>query len=218
MKPDILFSLERTVAASLFAECEYPFQITEKLGENIVRLGNMLDKEKYREISTHVWVARSAKIDSSATLTPPLIIDEDAEIRPGAFLRGEVVVGKGCVIGNSSEVKCALLFDGVQLPHYNYVGNSVLGYRAHLGAGAIISNLKSDKSNVSVTFEDKKIDTGMRKFGALVADLVEVGCNAVICPGTVIGRESTVYPLARARGYIPEKTIYKGEGNLAEKR
>ena len=218
MDTENLFSLGRTLAAPLFAETEYPWQIPQMLEDYIYKLGATLDKEKYAEINSGIWVAKNAKIDSRATLTPPLIIDEAAEIRTGAYLRGSVIVGKGSVVGNSSEIKCALLFDGVQLPHYNYVGNSVLGYRAHLGAGAIISNLKSDKSNVSVTLGGKKIDTGMRKLGAIVGDLVEVGCNSVLCPGTVIGRESTVYPLSRVRGYIPEKTIYKGEGNLTEKR
>lgn len=217
MKNGELFSFDKTVAGDLCHAVSYPWEIPELIGEAIMRIGRGLDPEIYDRMGQSVWIAKSARVDRSATVVGPAIIDEEAEIRPGAYIRGGVIIGKGAVVGNSSEVKNSLLFDGVQIPHFNYVGDSVLGWRAHLGAGAIISNLKSDKSNVKVSFGTKKIDTYRRKFGAAVGDLAEIGCNSVLCPGSIIGRGATVYPLSRVRGYVPAGTIYKGEGEPVKK-
>ena len=217
MKNGELFSFENTIAREVCEVVSYPFEIPELLGEVIMRIGRRLDKDKFDRIGHSVWVAKGASVATSATVIGPAIIDEGAELRPGAYIRGGVIVGKGAVVGNSSEVKSSLLFDGVQIPHFNYVGDSVLGWRAHLGAGAIISNLKSDKSDVKMCFSTEKIDTYRRKCGAAVGDEAEIGCNAVLCPGTVIGKRATVYPLSRVRGYVPESSIFKGDGGIVRK-
>jgi NDP-sugar pyrophosphorylase family protein len=217
MKNGELFSFENTIAREVCEVVSYPFEIPEVLSEFIMRLGRRLDPKKFNRIGSSIWAAKSAKIAPSATVLGPAIIDELAEIRPGAYIRGGVIVGKGCVVGNSSEVKSSLLFDGVQIPHFNYVGDSVLGWRAHLGAGAIISNLKSDKSDVVMQFGRQKVDTYRRKCGAAVGDLAEIGCNSVLCPGAVIGKGATVYPLVRVRGYIPDDSILKGDGAIIKK-
>lgn len=212
MKDGELFSFDKTIAADLCRATEYPWEIPELIGEAIMRIGRRLDTRLFRRVGQGVWIAKNARVDKSATISGPAIIDERAEIRCGAYIRGGVIIGKDAVVGNSSEVKNSLIFDGVQIPHFNYVGDSVLGWRAHLGAGAIISNLKSDKTNVKVTFGTEKIDTCRRKFGAAVGDLAEIGCNSVLCPGCIIGKGATVYPLSRVRGYLPGGTIYKGDG------
>ena len=217
MKDGELFSFEHTIARELCEAVEYPFEIPELMKEVILRIGRRLDKAKFDHVGHSVWIAKSARVAPSATVIGPTIIDELAEVRPSAYIRGGVIVGKGAVIGNSSEVKSSLLFDGVQLPHFNYVGDSVLGWRAHLGAGAIISNLKSDKSSVSMCFGSEKTDTYRRKCGAAVGDLAEVGCNAVLCPGAVIGKRATVYPLSRVRGYLPDDSILKGDGTIVKR-
>ena len=217
MKNGELFSFENTIAREVCEVVSYPFEIPELLGEVIMRIGRRLDKDKFDRIGHSVWVAKGASVATSATVIGPAIIDEGAELRPGAYIRGGVIVGKGAVVGNSSEVKSSLLFDGVQIPHFNYVGDSVLGWRAHLGAGAIISNLKSDKSDVKMCFGTEKIDTYRRKCGAAVGDEAEIGCNAVLCPGAVIGKRATVYPLSRVRGYVPESSIFKGDVGIVRK-
>lgn len=218
LKTKELLDLSRTVAAELLEDLPYPWAVTAGLCEGIRRLGASLPGGEYREILPEVWVAADAVVAPSAVVLGPCIVDHGAVIRPGAYLRGAVIIGKNAVVGNSTEVKSSLLFDGVQVPHYNYVGDSVLGYRAHLGAGAVCSNVKSDKSPVTVSLDGRKIPTGRRKFGAVVGDFGEVGCNSVLCPGTVIGRFATVYPLCRVRGYVPEKSILKESGNMAIKK
>ena len=217
MKNGELFSFENTIAHGLCEAVEYPFEIPELMGEAISRIGRGLDKDRFYQLGRDVWIAKSARVDKGATIFGPTIIDEYAEIRTGAYIRGGVIIGKGAVVGNSSEVKSSLLFDSVQIPHFNYVGDSVLGWRAHLGAGAIISNLKSDKSDVKMHFCTQKVDTCRRKCGAAVGDLAEIGCNSVLCPGSVIGKGATVYPLSRVRGYVPEGSILKGDGSIVRK-
>ncbi|MBQ8688963.1 MAG: UDP-N-acetylglucosamine pyrophosphorylase [Clostridia bacterium] len=217
MKNKELFSLENTVAARLLDTCEYPWQLLDMIKEYILRIGGSLPKDRFYEPIKNVWIAKNARLAKTAAIAGPTIICEGAEIRHGAFLRGGVIIGRECVVGNSTEVKNSIFFDGAQAPHYNYVGDSILGYRSHLGAGAVTSNLKSDKSEVTVTKNGEKIHTGRKKFGAALGDMVEVGCGSVLCPGTVVAKNSTVYPLCRVRGYIPENSIFKSEGVVLEK-
>jgi len=217
MKTNKLFDLEKTIAASLFRDCEYPWQVLPNIKGYIAELAKTLDMEKFEEISPMVWVAKSAKIAPTAYIAAPCIIDEEAEIRHCAFIRGSVIVGKNCVVGNSTEMKNSIIFDNVQIPHFNYVGDSILGYKAHLGAGAVTSNVKSDKTLVTIKNGEERVETGLKKFGAMVGDFTEVGCNSVLCPGSVIGRNCTIYPLSRVRGYLKENSIFKAEGNIVEK-
>ena len=200
---------EHTIAHELIAECEYPWQILPKIKEFILELGPTLSEEDYYLLKENVWVARGVKISPTADITGPTIICEGAEIRPSAFIRGSAIVGRGAVVGNSTELKNAILFDGVQVPHFNYVGDSILGYRSHTGAGAITSNVKSDKTLVTLNTPFGRIETGLKKFGAILGDFVEVGCNSVMNPGTVIGRCSNVYPLSSVRGFVPANSILK---------
>ncbi|MBE7034222.1 MAG: UDP-N-acetylglucosamine pyrophosphorylase [Ruminococcaceae bacterium] len=218
MKTNELFDFEKTIAAEVFENCEYPWQVLPKIKEFTIQLGQKLDKENFDEISPNVWVSKSAKVAHTAFIAAPCIIDDGAEVRHCAFIRGGVIVGKNCVVGNSTEMKNAIIFDNVQIPHFNYVGDSVLGYKSHLGAGAVTSNVKSDKTLVTIKNGDEKIETGMKKFGAMVGDFTEVGCNSVLCPGTVVGRNCTIYPLSRVRGYIKENSIFKSEENIVEKK
>lgn len=218
MKINELFDLDKTIASEVFEGCEYPWQVLSKIKEFTLALGKKLDKEKFDEISPDVWVSKSAKVAPTAFIAPPCIIDEGAEVRHCAFIRGGVIVGKNSVVGNSTEMKNAIIFDNVQIPHFNYVGDSILGYKSHLGAGAVTSNVKSDKTLVSIKNGDEKIETGLKKFGAMVGDFTEVGCNSVLCPGSVIGRNCTVYPLSRVRGYLKENSIFKAEGNIVTKK
>ncbi len=213
-----IFSMEHTLAAPLLEKCDKPWEALPRIKEFILSLGPTLSKEHFDEISPNVWVAKSARISPAAEISGPTVIGEESEVRPGAFIRGGVLVGRGCVVGNSTEVKNSIIFDSVQIPHYNYVGDSILGYRSHLGAGAVTSNVKSDKSLVTVMMGTDRIATGLKKFGAILGDSVEVGCNSVLCPGTVIGRNSTVYPLSRVRGFIPENSIFKSSENIVPKR
>lgn len=217
MKTTELFDLSKSVAESFLSQFIYPEDALFDLSFFITELGNKLDKEKYTETEKNVWIAKSAKVSSNATILPPCIIDENAEIRQCAFIRGSVIVGKSCVVGNSSEVKNSILFDSVQVPHFNYVGDSILGFKSHLGAGAVTSNVKSDKTNVSIVRDGEKIVTNRKKLGAMVGDGVEVGCGAVLCPGTIIGRDTTVYPLSLVRGYVPAKSIFKDKNNIVVK-
>ncbi len=212
-----LYDLTRTRLGEGISEYAYPWEILPHLPELISALGKTLPAEEFSEISPGVWVATDAEIASNAVLMPPCIVDSGAVLRPGAFIRGGVLVGKGAVVGNSTEVKNALLFDGVQIPHFNYVGDSVLGYKAHLGAGSVCSNVKSDKTLVTVSLEGEKVPTGRKKFGAMLGDHTEVGCNSVLCPGTVTGKNVTVYPLSRVRGYIPENHIFKDAKTIIKK-
>ena len=213
-----LFDLGHTVAAELFSDVSEPWSVLAGIKDYIRKLGPTLDSEHFDQIAPDVWVAKSATVAPTAFIGGPAVIDERAEVRHCAFIRGGVIIGKDCVVGNSTELKNVVLFDNVQVPHYNYVGDSVLGYRAHMGAGAATSNVKSDKSLVTVSTVSGRIITGLKKFGAMVGDSSEIGCNAVLCPGTVIGRGSTVYPLTMVRGFIPERTIVKQSGETVQKR
>lgn len=204
-----LYNLEETIAASFFDGAQYPWELLGEIGEYIVKLGNSLDPEKYEKRAENVWVARNAKVFDSAYLGGPCIIDEEAEVRHCAFIRGNAIVGKGAVVGNSTELKNVILFNKVQVPHYNYVGDSILGYKSHMGAGSITSNVKSDKTLVTIRCGEKVVETGRKKMGAMLGDGVEVGCNSVLNPGTVIGRGSSVYPTSSVRGFIPENHIFK---------
>lgn len=212
-----LFDYSKTIAGPLLESVKYPWEALPKIKDFIIQIGETLDPEIYEKRGDNIWVAKSAKVYESAYLGGPLIICEDAEIRHGAFIRGSAIVGRGAVVGNSTELKNSILFDSVQTPHYNYIGDSILGYKAHTGAGTITSNLKSDKSLVTVMFEGKKIKTEVKKFGAMIGDYVEVGCNSVLNPGSVIGRNTNIYPLSFVRGYVPENSIYKRLGEIAEK-
>lgn len=215
-----LYTLEETIAADLFEGLTYPWEALPKIGAFICELGQKLDTEKYEKRGENVWVAKSAKVAPTAFINGPAIIDEEAEVRHCAFIRGNAIVGKGAVVGNSTELKNVVLFNKVQVPHYNYVGDSILGYKAHMGAGSITSNVKSDKTLVVVKDKTigKEYETGLKKFGAMLGDEVEVGCNSVLNPGTVIGNHSNVYPLSMVRGVVPEKSIYKNENEVVEKQ
>ena len=213
-----LYDLTETIAAELFTEAEYPWEMLPRIHDFILELGKRLPEEIYEKRGEDIWVAKNAKVAPTACLNGPLIIDEEAEIRHCAFVRGNAIVGKGAVVGNSTELKNVVLFNKVQVPHYNYVGDSVLGYKAHMGAGSITSNVKSDKKLVVVHGYGFDLETGMKKFGAMLGDHVEIGCNSVLNPGTVIGRESNVYPLSSVRGVVPERSIFKKQGDVVAKR
>ena len=217
MKISNMYDLSQTIAAGLFEGKEYPWEVLSEIGDFIKRLGSALDPEIYEQQGEDIWIARSAKLWPTVSITGPCIIGPDAEIRQCAFIRGKAIVGEGAVVGNSTELKNVVLFNKVQVPHYNYVGDSVLGYKCHMGAGAITSNVKQDKKNVTISFNGQKIETGLRKFGAMLADNVEVGCNSVLNPGTVIGRSSNIYPLSCVRGYVPAHSIYKTGGVIVGK-
>lgn len=210
------FDYSRTIAAPLFDGIEYPWEVLPRLESFILALGPMLPVDEFEQVSDNVWISRSAVVAPTASITGPCIVDSGAQIRHCAFIRGNVIVGKGTVVGNSCEVKNSLLFDEVEAPHFNYVGDSILGYKSHLGAGAITSNIKNDKKNVEVHFQLGSIETNMRKLGAIVGDGVQVGCNCVLNPGTVIGKETRIYPLNSIRGWIDEKSIYKHGGKVVE--
>lgn len=212
-----LYNLEETIAGKLFEGAEYPWELLPKISSFILELGKSLPKDRYEQIQENVWAAKSAKIAPSACINGPAIIDEEAEIRHCAFIRGNAIVGKGAVVGNSTELKNVILFNKVQVPHYNYVGDSILGFKSHMGAGSITSNVKSDKTLVVVKDGEEKIETGLKKFGAMLGDHVEVGCNSVLNPGTVIGRNTNIYPTSMVRGCIPAGSIYKKRGEVAEK-
>jgi NDP-sugar pyrophosphorylase family protein len=212
-----LFDLSRTLAAPLFEGKTWPWEVLNDLQDFILKLGPTLPADKFRHIAPDIWIANDAVVAPTASLHGPLIIDEGAEVRHCAFLRGSILVGKGAVVGNSTELKNTLLFDQVQVPHYNYVGDSVLGYKAHFGAGVITSNVKGDKSLVVIKEGNNRHQTCRKKVGALVGDLGEIGCNTVLNPGTIIGRNTQVYPLCSVRGCVPANSIYKGEGKIVSK-
>lgn len=213
-----LYDLTHTQAAPLLRECEYPWEALPKIGDFILELGKTLSPEEYDHPSEDVWIAKSAKIYPNVYIAGPAVIGPGTEVRPGAFVRGKALVGAGCVVGNSTELKNVILFDGVQVPHYNYVGDSILGYKSHMGAGSITSNVKSDKTLVTVRGAGKAVETGLKKMGAMLGDFVEVGCNSVLNPGTVIGRSSNVYPLSMVRGLVPAGHIFKRPGEVVAKR
>lgn len=213
-----LYTLEETIAANLFEGLDYPWEALPKIKDFIIELGSTLDPQIYEKRGENIWVAKSAKVAPTAFLNGPLIIDEEAEIRHCAFIRGNAIVGKNCVVGNSTELKNVVLFNSVQVPHYNYVGDSILGYKSHMGAGSITSNVKSDKTLVVVKENEEEIKTGLKKFGAMLGDFVEVGCNSVLNPGTVIGSHTNVYPLSMVRGVVPQNSIYKTKNEIVQKR
>ena len=212
-----LYDLEQTISKDIFEGVTYPWEVLPKIKDFIVTLGRSLPADIYEEKGENIWIAKSAKVAPTACLNGPLIIDEEAEIRHCAFVRGSAIVGKGAVVGNSTELKNVILFNKVQVPHYNYVGDSVLGYKAHMGAGSITSNVKSDKKLVVVKGDDIRIETGLKKFGAMLGDNVEVGCNSVLNPGTVVGRNSNIYPTSCVRGVVPECSIHKNDGTIVKK-
>ncbi len=213
-----LYDLTQTIAAELFEGAEYPWEVLPEIGAFILKLGETLPADRYFKQGENVWVAKTAKASATASITGPCIIDEEAEIRHCAFIRGNAIVGKGAVVGNSTELKNVVLFNGVQVPHYNYVGDSVLGYKAHMGAGSITSNVKSDKTLVVIRNTQEEIPTGLKKVGAMLGDEVEVGCNSVLNPGTVIGRRGQVYPLSCVRGVILADHIYKDRDHVIPRR
>ena len=212
-----LFDLRESIAAPLLEKNEYPWEVLPEIGAYIKSIGPKLDPERFEQKGEFIWIAKSAEVYPSALIKGPCIIDEEAEVRHCAFIRGNAIVGKGAVVGNSTELKNVILFNKVQVPHYNYVGDSILGYKAHLGAGSITSNVKSDKTLVTLQSSSSKIETGLKKVGAMIGDHVEVGCNSVLNPGTIIGREAQIYPLSMVRGYVAKKSIYKKQGEIIEK-
>ena len=211
-----LYDLSHTMAGEYLKKFEYPWQALSGIKELILELGAKLDSE-FTQVSPDVWVHKTAKVAPTAYLGSPCIIGAGTEVRHCAFIRGSALVGANCVVGNSVELKNCILFDDVQVPHYNYVGDSILGYKSHMGAGSLTSNVKSDKTRVTVKYGDEKIETGLKKFGAMVGDFVEVGCNSVLNPGTVVGRESNIYPLSCVRGVVPPRSIYKTGGQIVKK-
>ena len=213
-----LYTLEETIAKEVFTGLTYPWEALSKIKDFIISLGETLPEEKYERREGDIWVARNAKVFPSAYIGGPAIIDEEAEIRHCAFIRGSAIVGKGAVVGNSTELKNVILFNKVQVPHYNYVGDSILGYKAHMGAGSITSNVKSDKTLVVVKAGEETFETGLKKFGAMLGDQVEVGCNSVLNPGTVIGKNTNIYPTSMVRGLVPADSIYKRQGETVGKR
>ena len=213
-----LYDLDKTIAAELFDGKTYPWEVLDEIKPFILKLGETLSPDEYDHPSEGVWIAKDAKVFPSAYIGAPCIIDHEAEVRHCAFIRGSAIVGNGAVVGNSTELKNVVLFDKVQVPHYNYVGDSVLGYKAHMGAGSITSNVKSDKTLVVIKELDNPVETGRKKVGAMLGDNVEVGCNSVLNPGTVIGRESNIYPTSCVRGVIPPHSIYKDKDNIVSKK
>lgn len=212
-----LYNLEQTIAKDIFEGVTYPWEVLPKIEEFIISLGKTLDKNEYEEKGENIWIAKSAKVAPTAYIAGPAIIGKNAEIRHCAFIRGKAIVGEGAVVGNSTELKNVILFNKVQVPHYNYVGDSILGYKSHMGAGSITSNVKSDKKLVIVKNGKKQIETGLKKFGAMLGDEVEVGCGSVLNPGTVIGKHTNIYPLSSVRGVVPEHSIYKNKNEIVEK-
>lgn len=212
-----LYTLDETIAKDIFEGVTYPWEVLPKISKFIIELGASLSEEEYEKAGENVWIAKSATVFPSAYIKGPAIIGKNAEVRHCAFIRGNAIVGEGAVVGNSTELKNVILFNKVQVPHYNYVGDSILGYKAHMGAGSITSNVKSDKKLVVVKTSEGNIETGLKKFGAMLGDEVEVGCGTVLNPGSVVGKQSNIYPLSSVRGFVPAKSIYKKQGEIAEK-
>ena len=213
-----LLDLNETIAKDLFEGKTYPWEVLPEIGDFILKLGQTLSEEEYDHPSEDVWIAKSAKVAPTACINGPVIIGKEAEVRHCAFIRGKAIIGEGAVVGNSTELKNVILFNKVQVPHYNYVGDSDLGFKSHMGAGSIASNVKSDKKLVVEKTPEGMIETGMKKFGAMLGDEVEVGCGTVLNPGSVVGRHTNIYPLSSVRGYVPAGSIYKRQGEVVEKR
>ncbi len=212
-----LYSLDQSIARKLLESAVYPWEVLPKIKEFIIELGNQLNKDEYEQKGENVWIAKTAKVAPTAYINGPAIIGKDAEIRHCAFIRENAIIGEGAVVGNSTELKNVILFNKVQVPHYNYVGDSILGYKSHMGAGSITSNVKSDKKLVVVKNGDAKIETGLKKFGAMIGDNVEVGCGSILNPGSVIGKNTNIYPLSSVRGVIKENSIYKSQNEIVQK-
>lgn len=212
-----LYNLDETIAKDIFKDATYPWEVLPKIEEFIINLGKTLDKDEYEEKGENIWIAKSAKVAPTAYIAGPTIIGRNAEIRHCAFIRGKAIVGEGAVVGNSTELKNVILFNKVQVPHYNYVGDSILGYKSHMGAGSITSNVKSDKKLVVVKTKEEQIETGIKKFGAMIGDNVEVGCGSVLNPGTVVGKNTNIYPLSSVRGVVPKNSIYKNKNEIVDK-
>lgn len=217
IKISSLYDLNQTIAAKLFEGVTYPWEVLPKIGDFIKVLGECLSEEEYEKVDDNVWIAKNAKVAKTAFINGPAIIGKEAEVRHCAFIRGNAIVGEGAVVGNSTELKNVILFNKVQVPHYNYVGDSILGYKAHMGAGSITSNVKADKNLVTIQLDGERIETGLKKFGAMLGDEVEIGCNSVLNPGTVVGRNSNVYPLSMVRGYVKENSIFKKQDDIVKK-
>ncbi len=212
-----LYNLEETIAKELLEKVTYPWEALVQIEDYIIKLGNTLDPEKYEKKGEDIWIAKNAKVMPTAYIQGPAIIGENAEIRHCAFIRGKAIIGNGAVVGNSTELKNVILFNKVQVPHYNYVGDSILGYKAHMGAGSITSNVKSDKKLIIIKNGENKIETGIKKIGAMLGDEVEVGCGSVLNPGTIVGKNTNIYPLSSVRGVIPPKSIYKNKNEIVQK-
>lgn len=212
-----LYSLDQSIARKLLESAVYPWEVLPKIKKFIIELGNQLNKDEYEQKGENIWIAKTAKVAPTAYINGPAIIGKDAEIRHCAFIRGNAIIGEEAVVGNSTELKNVILFNKVQVPHYNYVGDSILGYKSHMGAGSITSNVKSDKKLVVVKNGDAKIETGLKKFGAMIGDNVEVGCGSILNPGSVIGKNTNIYPLSSVRGVIKENSIYKNQNEIVEK-
>ena len=213
-----LFDLNETIAKDLFEGKEYPWEVLSEISSFIIELGSRLPEDRFEKRGENIWVAKSAKIFDSAYIGGPCIIDEDAEVRQCAFIRGSAIVGKGATVGNSTELKNVVLFNKVEVPHYNYVGDSVLGFHAHMGAGSITSNDKADKKNIVIHCGDEHMETGLRKIGAMLGDWADIGCNSVLNPGSIVGRHTNLYPLSMVRGCVPSWHIYKDKDHIVEKK
>lgn len=212
-----LYNLNETIAAAIFEGCTFPWEVLPKIGDFIVALGNTLSEEEYEKKGDCIWIAKSAQVFKSAYINGPCIIGKEAQVRHCAFIRGNAIVGEGAVVGNSTELKNVILFNKVQVPHYNYVGDSILGYKAHMGEGSITSNVKSDKKPIVIKGADAPIETGLKKIGAFLGDEVEIGCGSVLNPGTIIGKQSNIYPLSSVRGFVQARSIYKKQGEIVKK-
>ena len=216
-KIENLYDLNQTIAKDIFNGVTYPWEVLPKIESFILELGNTLSEDEYEKKEDNIWIAKSAKVAPTAYIKGPAIIGKDAEIRHCAFIRGKAIIGEGAVVGNSTELKNVILFNKVQVPHYNYVGDSILGYKSHMGAGSITSNVKSDKKLVVIKNMGEKIETGLKKVGAMLADNVEVGCGSILNPGSVVGRGTNIYPLSSVRGVIPPNSIYKNQNEIVDK-
>lgn len=217
LKIENLFDLEQTIAKDIFTGCVFPYEVLPKISTFIKELGVTLDKEEYEQVEETIWIAKSAKVAKTACINGPAIIGKNAQVRHCAFIRGNAIIGENAVVGNSTELKNVILFNKVQVPHYNYIGDSILGYCSHMGAGSITSNVKSDKTLVTIAYNGKRIETKLKKMGAILGDHVEVGCNSVLNPGTIIGKNSNIYPLSMVRGFIPMNSIYKNVREIVSK-
>lgn len=217
LKNKNLFNMDETMASAIFEDVDFPWEVLPRIKDFIVEIGQSLNPDEYEQREENIWVAKSASIAPTASISGPCIIGKHTEVRPCAFIRGNAIVGENCVVGNSTELKNVILFNNVQVPHYNYVGDSILGYKSHMGAGSITSNVKSDKTLVTIRYGGDVIETGLKKMGAILGNYVEVGCNSVLNPGTIIGSNTNVYPLSMVRGYVPKGSIYKKQGEVVEK-